>query len=144
MKLKVLFDSRGNHYLATESGEILGMFGLHDHDPEWIGFTRKNGIDAPSTAKIIIETTKIEYISSTVDGSVVPSNALPEAPRALPAPRSALPSRTYTELSPEQVQDNIERLSPRPFLCDHDPDDYAPIVRDDEDDEDEEEWEEED
>ena len=118
MKLKVLFNNRGEYYLATESGEILGMFGLHD--PECLGLTLKNSIDAPSTAKFVIETTKIEYISSIVDGSVVPSNALPEAPRALPAPRPALPSRSYIELSPEQVEDNLKRLRPQSFLDDYD------------------------
>ena len=105
MKLKVLFNNKGEYYLATESGEILG----NDHDREWIGFTLTTSIERPTIAKIIIETTKIEYISATVDGSVA-SNALPEAPRALPTPRCALPDPEYIEARLDQLR--------RPFFCD--------------------------
>lgn len=52
-----------------------------------------------------------------IDGSVVPSNTLPEAPRALPAPRLALPTRTHIECSEEEFEDRLDQLR-RPFFRD--------------------------
>lgn len=108
VKLKLLIDGKGERYLATESGEILGMFGLED--PEWPEITMRACSTLPVVAKIVIETTKIEYTGLIIDGSVVPSNALPEAPRALPTPRYALPDPEYVEARLDQLR--------RPFFCD--------------------------
>lgn len=90
MRLKVLIDGKGEYYIATESGEILGMFGLND--PEWPEITMKASPGLPLMAKIVIETTKIEYLDPTiVDGTIVPSHSLPAAPLALPAPAIVMP-----------------------------------------------------
>jgi hypothetical protein len=107
MNLKLLIDGKGERYLATETGEILGMFGLDD--PEWPEVTMKAGPRLPMVAKIVIETTKIEYIGLIIDGSVVPSNALPEAPRALPAPRPALSDPEYVEARLDQLREPFFR-----------------------------------
>jgi len=111
--------------LVTESGEILAEFGV---DPEFGAIKLYADLDGKQKAEIILDL-PVGNPATVIEADEQAVRALPDA-------------WNYIELSPEQVQDNLDRLRPRPFLKDYD-------VEDDDGDffgfrDDEEEWDDED
>jgi|SRR5580765_8315482 len=96
MNIKIILGNNGECYLSTLQGEIIGVFG-GSVDPEIREISFHESLDTPMTAKIVIETTKIETTEKLVDGSIEASLALPEPLKALPEPMT-LPSLTVLSL----------------------------------------------
>lgn len=81
------------------------MFG---EDPGFSEVRLHGGPGKPATATVVL-TLVVGDTTTIIDGSVVPSNTLQEAPRALPAPRPALPDPEYVEARLDQLRE--------PFFC---------------------------
>ena len=110
MKLKFYLGDLGRGAkLLTADGKVLIEYGIN---PEFVEYTLYNHDGDTMRAKIILDDVEVieEMPTTIIDGSVVPSNALPEAPRALPAPRLALPDPEYVEARLDQLR--------RPFFHD--------------------------
>lgn len=109
--------------LTTASGEVLAEFGK---DIEFVQTELYSQAGQPTRVRVSLDLV-VGNTTTIIDGSVA-SNALPEAPCALPAPRPAWLEALHALPGPECVEARLDQLR-RPFF------------RDNEEEWDEEEWE---
>lgn len=102
MNIKFLPGSLGHGArLVTANGEVLAEFGK---DNEFVQTELYSSPGLPLRVKITLDMV-VGNTTTIIDADEMPVRALPEAPRALPAPRAALADPEHTEYLLDQLRE---------------------------------------